>query len=275
MSDKKFNIKTLGCKVNQYESDGIAISLEKKGWEKSDKTSDVFIINTCAVTSKACMQSRQAIRKAIKNNPLSKIVVTGCHSQTEPEKINEILNIDKIICNQDKFVIADYIHNYFNLKDKPLLKFTKPNNTKEKLFQSFDHVVTGKNTRAYLKIQDGCDNFCTYCIVPYARGSSVSMSEKKLFSQIKTLKKLGFKEVILTGINTGKYGIDLKEKTSLEKLLNTINNQKLIHRIRLSSIEPNLISDEIISLAKDKNILCNHFHIPLQSGDNSILKKLY
>ncbi len=271
---KKFHIETLGCKVNQYESDGIASMLQNKGWEKGSKKqfADVFIINTCAVTSKASMQSRQAIRKFIREHPDAKIIVTGCHAQTDPEQLRKIDRIDKIVCHKDKLKIADQISNI--CKNKSTLTFKKADHSKNNTFQGFTKAVKGEMTRAYLKIQDGCDAFCTYCIVPYARGASVSMSEQDVIQHLKQLNALGFKEVILTGIHTGMYGLDLKPSISLSKLLANINAKKLIHRIRLSSIEPGEITDELIDLATPGNILCNHFHIPLQSGDDDILKKM-
>jgi threonylcarbamoyladenosine tRNA methylthiotransferase MtaB len=271
---KKFFIETLGCKVNQYESDGISSSLEEKGLIKGGKkeSADICIINTCAVTSKASMQSRQAIRKIIRANPNAKIIVTGCHAQTDPNEIKKNENIDQIVCHKDKYFIADKVFSTSLKVDEGFQK-TKAL-LKEKTFQYFDKPVKGEMTRAYLKIQDGCDAFCTYCIVPYARGRSRSMSEKEVFCHLKELNKSGFKEVIITGIHTGLYGHDLPEKTTLLKLLEKIDNQKLVHRIRLSSIEPGEINDGIISLAADNHVMCDHFHIPLQSGDDTILKKM-
>lgn len=271
---KKFYIQTLGCKVNQYESDGIAASLEKKGWEKGTKKqdTDVFIINTCAVTSKASMQSRQAIRKIMRENPDAKFIVTGCHAQTEPDLIKKIDRIDQIVCHKDKTQIANHI-TYF-CENNAVMPFKKTDHSRTNSFTGFEHAVKGEMTRAYLKIQDGCDAFCTYCIVPYARGSSVSMPEKKVFQHLKELHSSGFKEVIITGIHTGMYGLDFKNKSSLLQLLEKINHEKPVYRVRLSSIEPGEINDGIINLAKHGNILCDHFHIPLQSGDDDILKKM-
>ncbi len=271
---KKFYIQTLGCKVNQYESDGIAASLEEHDWTKSAKKqdTDVFIINTCAVTSKASMQSRQAIRKIIRENPDAKVIVTGCYAQTDPDQIKKIDRLDQIVCHKDKLKIANHIAAI--CENKSPLTFKKTDHSKANSFLGFDHAVKGEMTRAYLKIQDGCDAFCTYCIVPYARGSSVSMPEKQVFKHLKELEFSGFKEVIITGIHTGMYGLDFKKKSSLLQLLEKINHEKPVYRIRLSSIEPGEINDCIINLAKPENILCDHFHIPLQSGDDDILKKM-
>ena len=271
---KKFHIETLGCKVNQYESDGIALNLEKQGWIKGGKKqkADVFIINTCAVTSKASMQSRQAIRKIIRGNPDAKVIVTGCHAQTDPDQIKKIEHVHQIVCHKDKIQIADHVASI--CENKSPLTFKNIDHGKANLFQSFDQAVKGEMTRAYLKIQDGCNAFCTYCIVPYARGSSVSMPQKDVFKHLRQLNDSGFKEVIITGIHTGMYGHDFKKKTSLLQLLEKINDERPVHQIRLSSIEPGEINDGIINLAKQENILCDHFHIPLQSGDDDILKKM-
>ena len=271
---KKFHIETLGCKVNQYESDGIALGLEKQGWIKGGKKqkSDVFIINTCAVTSKASMQSRQVIRKIIRENPDAKVIVTGCHAQTDPDQIKKIEQVHQIVCHKDKNLIANHMASI--CENKSPLAFKKIDHSKANIFQSFEHAVKGEMTRAYLKIQDGCNAFCTYCIVPHARGSSVSMPQKEVFNHLRQLNDSGFKEVIITGIHTGMYGHDFKKKASLLQLLERINEKKPVHRIRLSSIEPGEINDGIINLATRENILCDHFHIPLQSGDDDILKKM-
>ncbi|MBW2653830.1 MAG: tRNA (N(6)-L-threonylcarbamoyladenosine(37)-C(2))-methylthiotransferase MtaB [Deltaproteobacteria bacterium] len=271
---KKFHIETLGCKVNQYESDGIAANLEEQGWIKGSKnqTADVFIINTCAVTAKASMQSRQMIRKIIRENPEATVIVTGCHAQTDPEKKKKIERVDQIVCHKDKNKIATHITSICE-NNSPLI-FKKIDHHKTNTFHSFDYAVKGEMTRAYLKIQDGCNAFCTYCIVPYARGSSVSMPEEEVFRNLRQLNASGFKEVIITGIHTGMYGLDLEKKSSLSQLLKKINDERPVHRIRLSSIEPGEINDDIIHLAQPENILCDHFHLPLQSGDDDILKKM-
>jgi threonylcarbamoyladenosine tRNA methylthiotransferase MtaB len=284
MKKQKFYIQTLGCKVNQYESDGIAACLEEKGWVRCEKKSsaDLCIINTCAVTSKAGMQSRQAIRKIIRDNPDAKIVVTGCHAQTDYELIHKIEKIDQIVCHKDKTLIADRIADLPKAPSTPQTTgdspspfvFRPPDHSRGNRFLAFDKPVEGNMTRAYLKIQDGCNAFCTYCIVPYARGSSVSMPESEVFKHLEKLCRSGFKEVILTGIHTGMYGLDLTPPTSLIHLLNTMDKEKSVERVRISSIEPAEISEALIDLACPGHIVCDHFHIPLQSGDDEILKNM-
>jgi threonylcarbamoyladenosine tRNA methylthiotransferase MtaB len=265
---KTFYVKTLGCKVNRYESDGIATELKKNGFKraKTIKDAQICIINTCTVTSKAGMQSRQAIRKIANSNPTAKIIVTGCHAQIEPELIKTIENVDKIVDHKNKFKIADIICNSL-----PSLKL---NECKDTTFPSFKHLVKGEMTRAYLKIQDGCNSYCSYCIIPYARGKSRSMSENEVITNLNQLYANGFNEAVLTGIHIGYWGKDLKKKSTFSKLLHSIMEEKSIPRIRISSIEPNELTDDIINLASNNARLCDHFHIPLQSGDDEILKEM-
>ena len=271
---KKYKIVTLGCKVNQYESDGISQELDKKGWEKATSIEkiDAVIVNTCAVTSKAGMQSRQAVRKLIRENPDARVIVTGCHAQTDPESIKKIDHVDAIVCHKEKIHIADHIQSICEKGHSPA--FAPVDHSRTNTFHGFEQAVSGTMTRAYLKIQDGCNAFCTYCIVPYARGASVSMPEAQVFEHLTQLSEKGYKEVILTGIHTGLYGVDFDNKSSLARLLEEINRRRLVHRVRLSSIEPGEINDTIIELAMPGNVLCNHFHIPLQSGDDHILKQM-
>jgi threonylcarbamoyladenosine tRNA methylthiotransferase MtaB len=190
---KTFYIKTLGCKVNRYESDGIAAELTKNGYKKAKTINDaqICIVNTCTVTSKAGMQSRQAIRKITNANPSSKIIVTGCHAEIEPELIKAIDNVDEVIGHDNKFKISDSI-----CKSLP---FPEPSRCDDPVFESFTHLVKGEMTRAYLKIQDGCNSYCSYCIIPYARGKSRSMPEDDIISNLHQLYLNGFNEAILPG----------------------------------------------------------------------------
>ena len=271
---KSYYIKTLGCKVNRYESDGIATELEKNGYKKAKtfKEAQVCIINTCTVTSKAGMQSRQAIRKIANSNPSAKIIVTGCHAQIEPEKIKSIENVDLIVDHKNKFQISD------SLISKTIITEALPssgsNRCKDSVFRSFRHTVKGEMTRAYLKIQDGCNAYCSYCIIPYARGKSRSMPEDEVITNLKSLYSMGFAEAILTGIHIGSWGLDFDKESSLSALLSKINKINNIPRIRISSIEPKELTESIIDLSSDTTKFCDHFHIPLQSGDDEILKKM-
>ena len=302
-----FYITTLGCKVNQYESDGIASELNAHGWMATphSQEADVCIINTCAVTARATRQSRQEIRSIIRGNPGARIIVTGCHAQTAAHEIRKIKEVDHVIGHKDKFSIAGAILTSGRFEDLNQDLYPLPGNPKKNLhgsnsretsvvqkeglknlkdpestdcrdtqFHCFSPAVTGDNTRAYLKIQDGCNAFCTYCIVPYARGRSRSMPQKEVMSHLRALHQAGYAEAIITGIHTGAYGLDFKEKSSLESLLRDIVRENPIHRIRLSSVEPREFTDNIIDLMADNPIFCDHFHIPLQSGDDGILSRM-
>ncbi|HCY84129.1 MAG TPA: tRNA (N(6)-L-threonylcarbamoyladenosine(37)-C(2))-methylthiotransferase MtaB [Desulfobacteraceae bacterium] len=275
MKNKRFYIETLGCKVNQYESDGIAAELEEKGLirQNSRDGADICIVNTCAVTSKAGMQSRQTIRRLIRENPGAKILVTGCHAQTDPDQIQKIPEVDHIVCHKEKGKISQCLTG--GCKDKVPFSFAAPDfDSRDASFLTFNQPVSGNMSRAYLKIQDGCNAFCTYCIVPYARGASVSMPKIRVINHLNGLAKKGFKEVIIAGIHTGMYGLDLTPATSLLDLVRELDDLRPVDRLRISSIEPNEISKELIDLAGPGRILCDHFHIPLQSGDNEVLKRM-
>lgn len=272
----KFTITTLGCKVNQYESDGIADYLKKSGFvEQTGKNkADFCIINTCTVTQKASMQSRQAIRQAIRSNPDASIVVTGCYAQTEPDAIKKIPGIHYIMGHGDKYKIPEII---LSASNQP--SFCSSSHHKSQLseynFHFFPLAVKGNRTRPFLKIQDGCNNFCTYCIVPHARGRSRSMPPEMVLENIRQLHRTGYHEVVLTGIHLGAYGLDLSPKINLLDILNRIVESETIHRLRLSSIEPPELTDGIIKLVSESDTICNHFHVPLQSGDNLILEKMH
>jgi len=216
------------------------------------------------------MQSRQAIRRLIRDNPGAKIIVTGCHAQTAPDEIKSIQGVDHLVCHLDKTRIADCVGG----EKKCGFPFQPPDHSPANRFLTFDHPVSGSMTRAYLKIQDGCNAFCTYCIVPYARGASVSMPKAQVHRHMAALADRGFSEVILTGIHTGLYGQDLAPATALLDLVRELDDTRPVERIRISSIEPNEITPGLIDLARQGHILCDHFHIPLQSGDTDILKKM-
>lgn len=270
---KTYKITSLGCKVNQCESDAISSLLNKEGLVQSDgKNADICIINTCTVTQKASMQSRQAVRRAIKDHPSAKIVVTGCYAQIQPDEIIKIKGVHDVIGNSHKNKIceilkSDYPHNTPGL--------FRENIFDQRVFDDYILTSVNKKTRPFLKIQDGCEAFCTYCIVPFTRGPSCSMSFDKVLKAIKRLSDQGYSEVVLTGIHLGHYGLDLKNKTNLYNLLKKIDSEKLIKRVRLSSIEPNELSDEILNLISKSEIICNHFHISIQSADDEILKRMH
>lgn len=261
----KFITTTLGCKVNQCESESIAKTLISSGWTHAgDETgADLCIINTCTVTRRASMQSRQAIRQAIRSNPGAVIIATGCYAETEPDELRKIEGIDRIIGNKKKEKIFEIIKNEFKCP------------ADSGGFVHAPSARSGTRTRAFLKIQDGCDAFCTYCIVPYARGRSRSMPVQSVIESVNNLREAGYREAVLSGIHLGKYGQDLSPGTTLTALLELITDSCIIDRVRLSSIEPNELTPGIIKLAAESGKICSHFHIPLQSGDDGILKKMH
>ncbi len=271
----KFTITTLGCKVNQYESEAIAQQLKNTGNSQvhDTQTADFCIINTCAVTQKASMQSRQAVRQAIRSNPNAQIIVTGCYAQTEPGVINKIEGVHQIIGHAYKHQISELIR----VADKKN-RFASPTIKRSRFighnFEASPTAVFGHRTRPFLKIQDGCDSQCTYCIVPYARGPGRSMPVENVLKHIRQLNQAGYHEVILSGIHLGTYGKDLRPETDLFSLLQQIYECRPIHRVRLSSIEPLELTDDIIGLVAETDQFCQHFHIPLQSGDDNVLRKM-
>ena len=270
-----FKISTLGCKVNQSESEAIVRQLESCDWLPAghDSASEITIINTCTVTQKAAMQSRQAVRQAVRANPNSRIVVTGCYAQTEPKAFEKINGVHYIIGNADKHRIGEILAAGPNSADGPAVTINNDIQLSDPLKPS-QTAVSSSRTRPFLKIQDGCDAFCTYCIVPHARGPSRSLPVANVLKSIKALSVAGYQEIVLTGIHLGRYGYDLIPATPLCELLDDIDRSKRIQRVRLSSIEPLELTDDLIQRVADSPRFCRHFHIPLQSGDDAILNKM-
>ncbi|MFH0725359.1 MAG: tRNA (N(6)-L-threonylcarbamoyladenosine(37)-C(2))-methylthiotransferase MtaB [Pseudomonadota bacterium] len=284
MTKKIFEITTLGCKVNQFESALVSAKLAasgygEKGCAGSESAPDacpdettLCIINTCTVTEKASMQSRQAIRQAIRNHPRARIVVTGCYAQTQPEEIRKIKGVHDIIGHGEKHCIPERL-----LSDAgPPCPLSTANTSP--WYEGDTGLITipafTNRTRAFLKIQDGCDARCTYCIVPHARGNSRSMPFQQVLNHLFQLETAGHSEVVLSGIHLGAYGKDLSPTHGLPALLADIEASEIKARIRLSSIEPRELTDEIIAIAAHSEKICPHFHIPLQSGDDTILRRM-
>jgi threonylcarbamoyladenosine tRNA methylthiotransferase MtaB len=272
---KRFTMITLGCKVNQCESAALAGLLESAGYQPAGPgaLNDLVIINTCTVTGKAAMQSRQAIRKAVRNNPQAIIVVTGCYAQTAPDEIQGIDGVDYIVGHGDKLRIVDIVRDS---NSKPVATaVVRRDINRECQFDLYPSVAPDERTRAFLKIQDGCNAFCTYCIVPYARGRSRSMPVDDVRLHLDGLTEKGFREVVLTGIHLGAYGKDLRPRTTLAELAASVTHDRSLLRLRLSSIEPTEVDADLIGLmAAPQTSLCPHWHIPLQSGDDDILKRM-
>ncbi len=260
----KVAIYSLGCKVNIYESEYVTSLLKKAGYEIVDfnTKADIYIINTCSVTNESDRKSRKIIREAKRNNPGSIIIVMGCYSQVKYDEIEA----DIIIGNKDKSRIVDIISEYLQ-NHEPIKRIY---DLKNQPFEPMEITSFASHTRAFVKIQDGCNAFCSYCIIPYTRGNIRSKKEEDVIKEITNLVNKGYKEIILTGIHTGKYGVG--EKTNLETLLKKIVKIPNLYRVRLSSIEINEVTDGILDLMKNNTILARHLHIPLQSGSDQILK---
>lgn len=265
----KVAIATLGCKVNQYESAAIGESLAQRGHTivPLSEAADFCIINTCTVTARTNYQSRQIIRKAIRKNPAAVIIVTGCYAQTAPAEIAEIPGVALIAGHAEKDQIPDLLSRL--LKDRLETRVGDIGGTRQ--FSSLAVTRFQDHTRAFLKIQDGCNAWCGYCIVPSARGRSRSLPEDRVMEHLKYLGRTGYREIVLTGIHLGAYGQDLSPATSLFDLLQKVEVNRPVERLRLSSIEPTEISDKLISLIQQSTLLCPHLHIPLQSGDDTVL----
>lgn len=274
-------LATLGCKVNQYESAALGEAIERLGFQAVSFTeeADCYIINTCTVTGRTDYQSRQMIRRALRRNPGALIVVTGCYAQTNLEELAKLPNIAVIAGNREKSSLPDIIARAWKQKkdgpSEPL-----PQRIHLGAFQEGDSLDVpllkhfSGHTRAFLKIQDGCNAFCSYCIVPHARGRSRSLQPEIVREHMLAMAKAGYREIVLTGIHLGTYGQDLTPRTTLLHLLQQIEDQGIIQRLRLSSIEPQEISEDLLRLFKKAAIICPHLHIPLQSGDDEILSRM-
>jgi threonylcarbamoyladenosine tRNA methylthiotransferase MtaB len=265
----KVALHTLGCKLNFSETSSVGSQFLSNGFDIVDpkEQADVYVINTCTVTESAERECRQIVRRFLRQNPEAYIIVTGCYAQLRPNEISSIKGVDAVLGSNEKFDIFSVIDN-FNKRELACI-FVSPVNNKNEFGHAFSSDADSR-TRAYLKIQDGCDYKCTFCTIPLARGKSRSMSPDEVVLEFKKLLEEDYKEIILTGVNVGDYGKSFN--TTLYELLLRLLQVDDEFRIRISSIEPNLLSDEIIELTAESNKLCKHFHIPLQSGSSNILK---
>lgn len=266
----KFNIYTLGCKVNTYESNVMSDLLKENGFVevKIDEIADISIINTCTVTNTADNKSMKIIRHAIKKNPNAIIVVCGCMSQHRSHDVENIEGVDIVLGNKNKSQIVSYINKYIDTHNKKSDIYNLENIPFETMkLNNFNKV------RAFVKIQDGCNNFCTYCIIPYTRGNVRSKDKDSVLSEINNLIKEGHKEIVLTGIHTGHYGSEF-DNYSFSDLLEDILKIKGLERLRISSIEITELDDKFFKLLNDNKILVDHMHIPLQTGTDSVLKRM-
>lgn len=260
----KVGICSLGCKVNIYESEVVTDLLKKGGYEivPFEDKADIYIINTCSVTNESDKKSRKMINRAKKNNSEAIIVVMGCYSQVSSDDIEA----DIILGNKDKSKIVEILNDF--IRDRESKKIIYDLSSVE--FEKMEISHFDNHTRAFVKIQDGCNAFCSYCIIPYTRGRVRSKNKEDVIEEVSRLARDGYKEIVLTGIHTGRYGIDIN--SSLYELLCELVKIPNIYRIRLSSIEINEVTPEIIDLYKNNKIMARHLHVPLQSGSNKILK---
>ena len=277
---------TLGCKVNQYETNAMAQKLIKKGFKivEHNQKADIYIINTCTVTNMSDRKSRQMIRRAKDINPKAKIIAVGCYVQVSRKEIENIEEIDLVLGNEEKVDIVKYCEKIIKNEKEAQVKTLEqvlPEKTTDlkdvmhtKEFAEFGEITYTEKTRAVIKVQDGCDRFCSYCIIPYARGRVRSRKPENVIDEITEIAKKGIKEVVITGIHIASYGKDFKEKYELIDLLEEINKIEGIQRIRLGSIEPLLITEEFVQRLSKLEKICEHFHLSLQSGCDETLKRM-
>ncbi|WP_342389263.1 tRNA (N(6)-L-threonylcarbamoyladenosine(37)-C(2))-methylthiotransferase MtaB [Salinicoccus bachuensis] len=272
MSEKTIAFHTLGCKVNHYETEAMWQLFKGEGYDRVDFTqnADVFVINTCTVTNTGDKKSRQVIRRAIRNNPDAVVCVTGCYAQTAPKDILNIPGVDIIIGTEDRDKLIDYVNQYH--EERQPINGVK-NIMKKRTYEEMDVPYFTDRTRATLKIQEGCNNFCTFCIIPWARGLMRSRDPEKVVEQAQQLVDQGYKEIVLTGIHTGGYGEDLKDY-NLAQLLRDLEEVDGLNRLRISSIEASQLTDEVIDVINDSNKIVRHLHIPIQSGSDTVLKRM-
>ena len=270
---KKVAFITLGCKVNQYETNGMIQEFIEYGYEVIEHTekADIYVVNTCTVTNMSDRKSRQMLRRVKELNPEAIVVACGCYVQVVKEELEKIKEIDLILGNNEKKNIINHIEEY----EKTLEKQIKIEDVMiQKEFVDFGEVTYTEKTRAVIKVQDGCDRFCSYCIIPYARGRVRSRKSQRVLDEIRKISKEGIKEVVITGIHVASYGKDFKEEYRLIDLLEEINQIEGIERIRLGSIEPLLITEEFMGRLTKLEKICHHFHLSLQSGCNETLKRM-
>ncbi|WP_164668567.1 tRNA (N(6)-L-threonylcarbamoyladenosine(37)-C(2))-methylthiotransferase MtaB [Virgibacillus doumboii] len=264
---------TLGCKVNHYETEGIWNMFKDNGYERVDfnREADVYVINTCTVTNTGDKKSRQVIRRAVRKNPEAVVCVTGCYAQTSPGEIMEIPGVDVIVGTQNRKKMIDYIEEHQKTRE-PINGVT--NIMKNRVFEEMDVPEFTDRTRASLKIQEGCNNFCTFCIIPWSRGLLRSRDPENVVEQAQKLVDAGYKEIVLTGIHTAGYGEDMNDYNFAKLLRELETNVDGLKRIRISSIEASQITDEVIDVLDKSEKIVRHLHVPLQSGSDSVLKRM-
>lgn len=264
-------IANLGCKANQYDGTYLSALLQERHFRLVDfkEVADIYVINTCTVTDRADQDSRNLIRRAHRRNPEAIKIVTGCYAQTQPQEVAEIEGVSLVLGNNQKSSFLDFLEKARREREKVHVEVEDI--FQQKTLETFGMSSYTQQTRAYVKIQDGCNQFCSFCVIPYARGRNRSIPAQRVIEELQKLSAAGFNEAILTGIHIGTYGRDLNTGDSLLSLMKIIEREQPIHRVRLSSIDPEEVSGEMVKFLQNSKIFCPHLHIPLQSGDDSTL----
>ena len=270
----KVGFLSLGCKANSYDTETILAQFEKRGYEivRDHSYADIFIINTCSVTNIAERKSRQAVERVLKINPDAIIVVTGCYAQIKPDEVKNLRNVAVVAGNRDRMKIVDMVEEYISTGNHKLKVTDLLHNSQ---FEELDISNYGTRTRVQLKIQDGCDNFCSYCIIPYTRGRICSKPMEKVLEQVEQIKSQGVKEIVLTGIHIASYGRDIKEYSLIDLLekIHSITDSTGM-RIRLGSLDPSVVTEEFTERLSQLERICPQFHLSLQSGSDTVLKRM-
>ena len=272
--NKTVSFLTLGCKVNQYDSDAMRTIFLQQGYRavKEEEEADVYVINTCSVTSIGDRKSRQMVRKIRRKHPQAVIAVAGCYAQIAPEIFEAMGDIDVIVGAQNRSKIVEYVEQA-QKKEKTINAVKDIMSVTE--FENLYVDAEGETkTRAFIKVQEGCDNYCTFCIIPFARGKLKSRKQKDAVEEIRRLVAKGYREIVLTGIHLGNYGRDLHDGTSLATLVEELLRIPNLLRIRMGSIESVELSDDLINLIKDEPRVCRHLHLPIQSGSDAVLRRM-
>ena len=271
---KKVSFYTLGCKVNQYETNGMIQKFIESGYEivnVEQDISDICVVNTCTVTNMSDRKSRQILRRVKDKNKNAIIVAVGCYAQVAKKELEEMPEIDIVLGNEEKSNIVKYVEKF--IKERTKLVEIEDIMTQNE-FNDMGQITYTEKTRAVIKVQDGCNQYCSYCIIPYARGRIRSRNMQSVIEEIKQIAEKGIKEVVITGIHVASYGKDLGKENGLIELLEEINNINGIERIRLGSLEPKIITEENIQRLKKLEKICHHFHLSLQSGCDDTLKRM-
>ena len=271
---KKVSFYTLGCKVNQYETNAMAQKFKESGYEivdMNDDISDICIVNTCTVTNMSDRKSRHSLRRVKEKNPSAIIAAVGCYAQVAKNDLENMPEIDIVLGNEEKANIVQYVEKFIE-NEKKLIEIEDIATKKE--FEDMGQITYTEKTRAFIKVQDGCNQFCSYCIIPYARGRVRSRNAESIIKEITQIAQNGIKEVVITGIHVASYGRDFENENGLIELLEKINNIEGIKRIRLGSLEPKIITEEFMQRLSKLEKICHHFHLSLQSGCDATLKRM-